>query len=148
MDKGENAMPDKNDAIELLKDDHREVERMFKEFDNAGSPDAQKRIAMEICDALTRHAALEEEIFYPEAREAISEPDIVDEAVVEHDTLKYLIAQIQSEELDEDMFRATVTVLKEYVEHHVEEEEKELFKQVKKADMDTEALGEQMQQHA
>jgi hypothetical protein len=140
--------PRKNDAIELLKEDHREVERMFKEFEKASSPDAEKRIAAEICEALTKHAKLEEELFYPEAREAVSEPEMVDEAVVEHNTMKYLIEQIESGELDDDMFRATVTVLKEYVEHHVEEEEKEMFKEVRKADVDTEMLGEQMQQLA
>lgn len=132
------------DVLERLKDDHREVEALFTRFEAATDSTREKAIATEICDALSRHAALEEQLFYPQLRDAIEDRQLVDEAVVEHDTLKYLIEQIESGDLDDDMFRASVIVLKEYVEHHVEEEEREMFRQAEESDLDLDAMAEEM----
>ena len=141
-----NAKP--NDAIGMLMQDHREVEEMFKKFEEMGdlAKVGKKRIADQICEALTMHAMLEEEIFYPAVREAGKEfEDIIDEAVVEHASAKELISQILAEDTEEDLFDAKVKVLQEQIEHHVEEEEKEMFPKVRKAKLDLEALGAEMQ---
>jgi hemerythrin superfamily protein len=131
------------DAIKLLKQDHREVEALLKEFEKARSP-RKAQIAEEICRMLTVHATIEEEIFYPAAREALKEEDLVEEAEVEHQSAKDLIAQIQGSTPDDDKFEARVTVLGEYVRHHVREEEKEMFTQLQKRKIDLQALGEQL----
>jgi hypothetical protein len=91
------------------------------------------------------HTTVEEEIFYPAAREALQEQDLLDEADVEHASAKDLIGQIQTMDPSEDLYDAKVTVLGEYVNHHVQEEEKEMFPQCKKAKMPLDELGEQMQ---
>jgi hemerythrin superfamily protein len=93
---------------------------------------------------LTIHAMVEEEIFYPQVRMAINDDDMLNEAEVEHDSAKELIAQIQFMETDNPMYDAKVTVLGEYIEHHVTEEEEEMFPKVRKAKMDLEELGEDM----
>jgi iron-sulfur cluster repair protein YtfE (RIC family) len=137
-----------NDAIGMLMTDHREVEEMFKQFEELGerAKVSKKRIADQICEALTMHAALEEEIFYPAVREAGKEfEELIDEAYVEHAAAKDLISQIQAEEANEELFDAKVKVLQEQIEHHVQEEEKELFPKVRKAALDLQALGEEMQ---
>jgi hemerythrin superfamily protein len=135
------------DAIELLTADHREVKALFKAYDKlvkaeAGS-DEKQTIALQICTALTAHATAEEEIFYPAAREVLGEDeDLVDEADVEHASAKDLIAQIEAGSPDEDdLYDAKVKVLGEYIDHHVKEEEGEMFPKVRKSDVDLEALG-------
>ena len=133
------------DAIKLLKQDHREVERLVQEFEKARSP-RKAQIAEEICRMLTVHATIEEEIFYPAARDALKEEDLVEEAEVEHQSAKDLIAQIQGTTPDDDKFEARVKVLGEYVKHHVREEEKEMFPQLQKRKIDLQALGEQLMQ--
>jgi hemerythrin superfamily protein len=136
------------DAIGLLMQDHREVEEMFKKYEELGdrAKVSKKRIADQICEALTMHTMLEEEIFYPAVREAGKEfEDMIDEAIVEHASAKDLISQIMAEDTEEDLFDAKVKVLQEQIEHHVEEEEKEMFPKVKKAGLDLQALGEEMQ---
>ena len=95
---------------------------------------------------LTVHAQIEEEIFYPAAQDAIKEPDLVDEATVEHASAKDLIAQIESSEPSDELFDAKVKVLGEYIDHHVKEEESEMFPQVRKAKLDLDALGAQLQE--
>jgi hemerythrin-like domain-containing protein len=90
------------------------------------------------------HATIEEEIFYPAAREGIKDEDLVDEATVEHASAKDLIAQIQQSEPDEELYDAKVKVLGEYIDHHVKEEEGELFPQARRAKLDLDALGEQL----
>ena len=137
------------DAVALLKQDHHEVQVLFDQYDELAeaddTPDEQKQqLAEQICAMLTVHAQIEEEIFYPAARESLDEPDLIDEANVEHATAKDLIAQIQDGSPDEELYDAKVKVLGEYIRHHVKEEEGEMFPKLKKADMDD--LGTQMAQ--
>lgn len=136
------------DAIALLTDDHKAVKQLFKEFerikDEEDASDERAEIANQICMELTIHTQIEEEIFYPACREAIKETDLLDEAKVEHASARELISQIESMQADEELFSAKVTVLGEYVKHHIEEEEGELFPQCKKAKMDLESLGQEM----
>ena len=132
-------------AIQLLKQDHREVEAMGKEFEKAKDDQAKVEIARRICQALTVHAQIEEEIFYPRAREQDVEDDMLDEAYVEHQSAKDLIAQIEGMGADDLYFEAKVKVLIEYVQHHVEEEENELFPAAQKTGLDLDAIGEEMQ---
>ena len=137
-----------SDALALLQADHKEVKQMFKDYDKLVHSDAdnteKQALAEEICASLTVHATVEEEIFYPAVREAIAEQDLLDEAEVEHTSCKDLIAQIQSMEPDDALYDAKVTVLAEYIDHHVKEEEGEMFPKVKKAKLDTATLGTQM----
>ncbi len=133
-------------AIDLLVDDHRKVEALFEKFEKARGADAQQKIVHQICDELTVHTMIEDEIFYPALRGKI-EDDMLDEAYVEHDGAKMLILALRESKPDEDFYEAKVTVLQEQIEHHVKEEEKQrdsMFAQVRKADVDLEALGEQM----
>lgn len=135
------------DALALLKDDHKRVKKMFKEFDKmkekAGDTEKQA-LVQQICRELSVHAQIEEEIFYPAARKAIDEQDLLDEATVEHASAKDLIQQLQSMSPSDALYDAKVTVLGEYVDHHVQEEEGELFKKAKKAKMDMEKLGKKL----
>lgn len=142
---GAAARTGREDAVQLLKADHREVEALFKEFEEATARRRQT-IAREICRMLKVHAQIEEEIFYPAVKEQVEEPDLVNEAVVEHASAKDLIAKIEAMEASDELFAATVTVLGEMISHHVEEEEKEMFKQAKAAKVDMAALGEQLAQ--
>ena len=133
-----------NDAIALLKADHKEVAEMLDKFENARS--TKSKLAQQICQALTVHAQIEEEIFYPAAREALGEDgkDLLDEAQVEHQSLKELIGQIEGASPDDDLFDAYVKVLGEYVKHHVKEEEGELFPKLRKSDMDLASVGQEL----
>jgi hemerythrin superfamily protein len=132
------------DAIALLKEDHRAVEKLFKEFEGAKGEGRKEKLARRICMELTVHTKIEEEIFYPACKGKVDE-DLLKEAYVEHDAAKLLIAEIEagSGESD-DYFDAKVQVLSEQIEHHVEEEEKELFPELRKAELDLKALGEQL----
>lgn len=129
------------DAIKLLKDDHREVKGWFKEYEKLEDDAEKQALADRICLALTVHTQIEEEIYYPATREAIDDDDLLDEAEVEHASAKQLIAEIQSMKAGDRLFDAKVTVLGEYVEHHVEEEEKEMFPESRDSDLDLKALG-------
>ena len=135
------------DAIALLTKDHAGVKALFKKYQQlceSGADGSEKEaVAMEICTELTAHATVEEEIFYPATRAEGTE-DLLDEAEVEHGTAKDLIAQIEDMEPDDDLYDAKVTVLGEYIDHHVKEEEGELFPKVKKLGIDLEELGAQM----
>lgn len=132
------------DAIKLLKTDHREVEGYFKEYEKLEDESEKKMLAERICLALTVHTQIEEEIFYPAAREGIDDDDLLDEAEVEHASAKQLIAEILAMEPDEPLYDAKVTVLGEYVSHHVEEEESEMFPEARDGDLDLKALGVQL----
>jgi hemerythrin superfamily protein len=137
-------MADKKNAIALLKEDHRAVEKLFKEFEEAKGEGRKQKLARRICLELSIHTKIEEEIFYPACEGKIDE-DLLKEAFVEHDAAKLLIAEIEAGNgQSDDFFDAKVKVLSEEIEHHVEEEEKELFPEVRKADIDLEALGEQL----
>jgi hemerythrin superfamily protein len=138
------------DAIELLKEDHRSVEKIFKEFEKLhedDSDDESKRALVErACAALTVHTRVEEEIFYPAVRDVLRDEILGEEALVEHSTAKDLIASLEGLEPGEPFYDATFTVLAEYVKHHVKEEETEMFPQVRKAKLDLKELGAQMKQ--
>jgi hemerythrin superfamily protein len=137
-------------AIDLLIADHKKVQKLFKEFEDIKEEedmeDEKADLVEMICMELTVHARLEDEIFYPAAREAIDEMDIMDEADVEHDTAKYLISQLESMEPGDERYDAKVSVLAEIVNHHIKEEQDEMFPKVKKSDVDLEALAETMLQ--
>jgi len=133
-------------AVELLKEQHDKVKKAFKEFEKLEREDteAQQELVQSVCEDLKLHTTLEEELFYPAAREAIEDEDLLNEAQVEHETAKMLIEQLENMGPDDPNFHATFTVLGEYVLHHVKEEEGELFPQVKKTDLDLEELGARM----
>ncbi len=136
--------PPAKDAIALLKADHREVEGWFDAFEDATSKSEKATLASKICAALTVHAQIEEEIFYPAARAATEDNDLLDEATVEHASAKELIAQIIAMKPGDDLFDAKVTVLGEQIKHHVKEEEGELFPEAKKSGMDMEQIGSEL----
>jgi hypothetical protein len=140
---------DTPNAIDLLKHDHDDVDKLFAEYEDSkdGSGQQKKALAARICDALTVHARIEEEIFYPAARRALDKDegkDLIDEAAVEHQTLKDLIARLESAPLSDPLYDAGVKVLSEYVKHHVKEEENELFPKCKSSGMDLEAIGNEL----
>jgi hemerythrin superfamily protein len=134
------------DAIALLKADHRQVETWFASFEKARSESRQADLAAKICKALTVHAEIEEEIFYPAFIEATGDEDTHHEAIVEHAGAKKLIAEIEASSPGEDYFEAKVKVLSEMVKHHVKEEEQPggMFSEARKSDMDLVALGKQL----
>lgn len=138
---------EKPDAISILTADHKKVKKLFKDFENmkeAGSSAEKEELVAEICHELTVHADAEEQIFYPAAREEIEEKNLLDEAEVEHGSVRDLVSQLQSMSPDDDLYDAKVTVMSEYVDHHVEEEQNKIFPRVKKAKLDLERLGEQI----
>lgn len=134
------------DAITLLTEDHKRVQKLFRDFEKRKEDEDESRqeLVKQICAELTIHAEIEEELFYPAARDAIDEQDLLDEAEVEHTSAKNLIAQLSSMDLEDELYDAKVTVLGEYINHHVKEEQDELFPKVKKAKIDLKALGEQL----
>jgi hemerythrin-like domain-containing protein len=137
----------KNDAIKLLKADHAEVSEMFNKYENGRLPKARKAaLAQKICSALTVHAQIEEEIFYPAAREAGGKEveDMLNEAEVEHGSIKELVAALEEGSPDDELFDAQVKVMSEWVKHHVKEEENELFPKIRKSGMDLEEVGAQL----
>jgi len=133
-------------AIELLKEQHDKVKKAFKAFEKIDREDteAQQQLVQSVCEDLKVHTTLEEELFYPAAREAIDDEDILNEAQVEHETAKMLIEQLENMGPEDPNFHATFTVLGEYVMHHAKEEEGEMFPEVKKTDLDLEELGSRM----
>jgi hemerythrin superfamily protein len=140
------AQDSKQDAIALLKADHRKVEELFEQFEGASGSAKKQKIAQQICLELTVHAQIEEEIFYP-ACEGKVEEDLIKEAYVEHDGAKVLINEIEAGSPEDEYYDAKVKVLSEQIEHHVEEEEKRMegmFSQARKAGLDMDTLGEQL----
>lgn len=136
-----------NDAIALLIADHKKVKDLFEQFEGLSdrSKASKKKIADEICMELTVHAEVEEQVFYPAVRNPIKDEDLMDEAVVEHASAKELIAQILEMDPGDDLYDAKVKVLSEQIEHHVGEEEDEMFPKVRKSGVDLVALGEEME---
>ena len=134
------------DAIRMLKDDHTKVEGLFARFEKTRG-DAQKtKLAETICQELKIHTTIEEELFYPAAREALKQADmeLMEEAQVEHDSAKVLIEQIEAGSPDDENYDALVKVLGEYVKHHVKEEQNEMFPKIRQTDLDLVALGDRM----
>jgi len=131
------------DAVTLLKNDHRTVEGLFEKFEKTNAKTAKEKLAKQICLELMVHSTIEEEVFYP-AVKGVVDDDIYDEALVEHDGAKVLIAEILDGSPDDEFYDAKVKVLSEMIKHHVKEEEQRdgMFAQAKKGDVDLDALGE------
>lgn len=140
------AEAQQKDAVALLKQDHREVEDLFAQYEKASGEGRKQKLATQICTELSIHAEIEEEIFYPACEGKVDE-DLLKEAYVEHDGAKMLIAEIFAGEPSDKFYDAKVAVLQEQIEHHVEEEERRLdglFSQARKAGLDMDALGEEL----
>ena len=138
--------PEAPDAIALLKADHRKVEDLFAKFEAASGDGKKKALAEQICMELTVHTKIEEDVFYPACEGAVEEA-LLNEAYVEHDGAKVLIAEIEAGGPDDKFYDAKVKVLSEMIEHHVEEEEKRvegMFSQARKAGLDMDDLGARM----
>ncbi len=137
-------------VLELLKEDHKHVKKHFREFekmDPEQDPEACQQLALRVCDELEVHAQLEEELFYPAAREAMAGKegeDLIDEAEVEHTSAKQLIAELRNLPPEDPKFKAHFTVLAEYVKHHVKEEESEMFEKLGRAKIQWEPLLQDM----
>jgi hemerythrin-like domain-containing protein len=152
----ETAMPRKNqgsehsaNAIELLTEDHQVVLSLFEDFrsmkeDEDVDEDAKQMLVERICTELTIHSEIEEELLYPALRDAFDDHSQLDEAEVEHAMAEQLIAELESMEPGDDLYDAKVTVLGEYVRHHIDEEQEKLFPKAKKAKMDLDSLGEEL----
>ncbi len=137
-----------DDAVSMLMEDHKKVQKLFRDFEKAHDKQddaACKEIAEHVCAELEVHTTLEEELFYPAAREALGEDEeLVDEAEIEHQSAKDLIAELRAMDAADQKFAPTFTVLAEYVRHHIKEEEGEMFPRVKKAKVDVASLGQEM----
>jgi hypothetical protein len=129
----------KTQIVDMLKADHQKVKKAFKDFEKLDpeteAEQAEALVAQTLIDIET-HATLEEEIFYPQAREAVTEEDLIDEAEVEHMTVKVLIEQLKGMSAKDEKFAASFKVLGEYIDHHVKEEENEMFKRLIGTDVD------------
>jgi hemerythrin superfamily protein len=136
------------DVLKMLAEDHKKVKKMFDQFEKMKEEEDQdmeaKQLLVETCCAeLTVHAQLEEELVYPALRDAIDDMDLLDEAEVEHASAKQLISELSSMQPGDELYDAKFTVLGEYVKHHIEEEEKEIFPKAKKSDLDLQAMAEE-----
>ena len=143
-EKAEPTGTDAISALELLEEDHTQVEGLFEEFEQLENFGEKQELALKICLALRVHAQIEEEIFYPAVRDAIENTDRIDEAIVEHAAAKQLIAEIEQMDAGDKLYDAKVTVLNEQVLHHIAEEEDELFPEVESSGLDLEALGQKV----
>jgi len=134
------------DATKVLSQDHRRVEDLFSRIEQASGPQQRQPLVEQLFEALSTHAEVEEEHFYPAVARAIDDEEMIREAVEEHHVVKVLLEEIAGMEADDEQLEAKLTVLKENVEHHVEEEEKELFKQARQAmdDRQLTAIGEEL----
>ena len=141
-------MAAKQDAVALLKADHRKVEELFDKFETTRGSERKQALVRKICTELTIHATIEEEIFYPACKGEIDE-DMLDEAYVEHDGAKVLIAELSAGSPDNEFYDAKVKVLSELIKHHVKEEERAgegIFAQAREGGVDLAALGEQLKE--
>lgn len=150
MKRSENRAPAPQDAIAMLIADHRMVNDLFKRFEKLqGSDDDEQTrsdLAAQACSALKVHMQIEDELFYPAAREALGESPLMNEAEVEHENARQLIDQLETMAPGDKLYDAKVTVLGELIEHHVREEETEMFPKLRRAHMETKALGAEMLQ--
>jgi len=132
-------------ALDLLMQDHREVQKNFRKAERMETGDRElQQLVEQTCAALTLHAEIEEQVFYPAVRQATDDQDMMEEAQVEHDSAKQLIAQLQGMGPRDDRYKATFKVLGEYVNHHIEEEEGQIFRAARRAKLDLDAIGEQI----
>jgi hypothetical protein len=140
----------KNDATALLQRDHNDVRKLFKQYEKLAKAEAEgeerQALAAQICSMLTVHTTIEEEIFYPAARRAGIDADLLDEADIEHASAKDLIAQIEGGDAGDDHYDAKVKVLGEYITHHVVEEHTEMFPKCRRSSMDLVALRGQLEE--
>lgn len=140
------------DAIDLLTADHKTVMQLFEEFrvlmENVNIADIRRKTSLveKICRELSIHAQVEEEIFYPAVREALHDDGMVDEAQREHEGAKQLIAKLENLPPEHEDYDASVLALRDEVEHHVAEEQEQMFVKAKRAGLDTMAIGEQLMQ--
>jgi hypothetical protein len=133
------------DAIALLRADHAHVTELFGQFEKARDDQRKQKLAAEICMELKIHTTIEEEIFYPTVRGVLpKDKDLLDEAAVEHASAKDLIAQIEAGSPADEKWEAKVTVLSEYIKHHVKEEQNEMFPKVRKTKLDLRELGQRL----
>ena len=136
-------------AIDLLQNDHDDVNAVFKDYErlakDGGGPGERRALSSQICGMLAVHAMIEEEIFYPAARKANVDADLLDEADIEHESAKRLIADIGASKASDSHYDARVRVLGEYIRHHVKEEEGELFSACRSSEMDMEQIGLRLQ---
>jgi hypothetical protein len=137
----------RNDAIALLKADHRQVETWFEQFEKTRSDERKQELATNICKALKVHTQIEEELFYPAFLEATDDKEMHHEAEIEHDGAKKLIEQIEASGPDDDYYDSKVKVLSEMIKHHVKEEEQPggMFAEARDSDMDLQELGRQLE---
>lgn len=136
--------PSKTEALALLRADHRLIAGLFAEYAKTHALENKQRLVSRICAELAVHAQIEEEIFYPAVKLAMKDKTLVPEALVEHATLRALISQVEGIEPDGEMFEARIEVLSEYVQHHVKEEQTEMFRKAQITDLDMEKLGVQL----
>jgi hemerythrin superfamily protein len=143
------AKSGRKDATQILTADHKKVSKIFADFEKIKDRDSEgkQQLVKKACDELTVHSQVEEEIFYPALHEALkeSDQDLVDEAEVEHASIKQLIETLKTCDPEDRRYDASVTVLSEYVKHHVKEEQDEIFPKARKAkDLDLNQLGEEI----
>jgi hemerythrin superfamily protein len=139
-------MPRAINALDLLRRDHRHVQALLKKMEKAEAEDEQRQLCEQIVDELRTHTEIEERVFYPYLREATAREDLFQEASIEHETAKQLLEQLPQEQPGTPRFKAMAKVLAEYVQHHVQEEESEIFPQVEKTGVDLKALGEALEE--
>lgn len=142
------SAPGTTDAVSILTEDHKKVKKMFADYEKlmkSGDNNEEKRALVEkICEELIVHTQIEEDIFYPAVRNAIKDDNLMDEADVEHNGAKNLIVQLQGMEPGDDHYDAKVTVLGENIDHHLKEEQEEMFPKAKEAKIDLNDLGAKM----
>ena len=136
--------PKSQNALALLRADHKKVSELFEQYEKARSLDRKRAIVAEICTELGVHAQIEEEIFYPAVKAALKDKELVPEALVEHASLKSLIAEVEGVEPEGEMFDAKIKVMSEFVKHHVKEEQNEMFPKAEKSTLDMNDLGAQL----
>jgi hemerythrin-like domain-containing protein len=139
------------EALALLSKDHRMVQKLFKEFEKLEDNDEKRALVKQACNELSVHARMEEEVFYPAIRRALQEKahavDLIAEAEVEHEVAKRLIEELERmTNTDDEHFSARFTVLGEYVNHHIEEEETKIFREIQRAKLDLGELAEELRQ--
>lgn len=135
------------EVIDMLKDDHKRVMKAFREFEKMDAhkdPERCEELVRQTCSELEVHTQLEEQCFYPAARQGVREEELIEEAEVEHGAAKRLLEELKGMSPEDEKFSATFKVLGEYVMHHVREEEREIFPQLSRAKLDWQKLQEDM----